>query len=96
MTTLVDVINTLNKEGFSQYMNQEWKKCQLEIEDMEDRYKVDYAWHKAQSDVLTFLIVKGYLSFPEKGTTLYSDSVSTDCVIQGNMTMAYPKETLKN
>ena len=66
MTTLVDVIDTLNKEGFSEYINQERKKCLLEIEDMEDRYKVDYAFHKAQSDVLNFLIAKGYLSFPEK------------------------------
>ena len=96
MTTLVNVIDTLNKEGFSQYMNQEWKKCQLEIEDMEGIYKADYAFHKAQSDVLNFLIAKGYLSFPEKGTTFYSDLWNTDCVIQGNMTMAYPKKILKN
>lgn len=66
MTTLVDVIDYLNKGGFSEYINQERKKCLLEIEDMEDHYKVDYAWHKAQSDVLAFLITKGYLSIPEK------------------------------
>ena len=89
MTTLVDVINTLNKEGFSQYMNQEWKKCQLEIEDMEDRYKVDYAWHKAQSDVLTFLITKGYLSIPEKVIHSMGDLEPTDCVIYG-----LPKEKI--
>ena len=62
MTTLVDVISYLNKEGFSEYINNERKKCLLEIEDMEDRYKVDYAFHKAQSDVLNFLIEKRYLN----------------------------------
>lgn len=92
MTTLVDVIDYLNKEGFSEYINQEWKKCQLDIEDMEGIYKADYAWHKAQSDVLTFLITKGYLSIPEKVNTFYRDLEPTDCVIQGNLTMAYPKK----
>lgn len=62
MTTLVDVISYLNKEGFSEYINNERRKCQLNTKDMEDFCKADYAFHAAQSAVLNFLIEKRYLN----------------------------------